>query len=244
MKIASDFRKTAREGLKGQWLMAIIAGFIATWLGGATSNSVGVNFNVNASGGSSDTLAFESAGAMFSDIPPVVFVIAGIALLVGLVFGVAYFILGSFMQVGYAKLNLNAVDKVKISIDTLFSYAHEWKRTAIASFWQNLYIILWSFLFIVPGIVASYRYAMTRYIMAEDDTISPREAIERSKELMKGNKWRLFCLEFSFIGWSILAGLTFGIGDLWLTPYRHAAEAAFYRDITGTEVVEELISYE
>lgn len=236
MKKASDFRKTAREGLKGQWLMGIIAGLIATWLGGATSSGVNVNFNVNNSGGSSGTAGFESVGAMLSDIPPVVFVIAGVVLLVALVFGVAYFILGSFMQVGYAKLNLNVVDKVKISIDTLFSYAHDWKRTAIASFRQNLYIILWSLLFIVPGIVASYRYAMTRYIMAEDSTISPKAAIERSKELMMGNKWRLFCLELSFIGWSILAGLTFGIGNLWLTPYRHAAEAAFYRDVTGTEV--------
>ena len=234
MKKASDFRKTAREGLKGQWFIAVIAGLIASLLGGATSGSI--DFNVNVSGGNTETVTFESFGAMFSDVPPVVFVIAGIIIFVALVFGVAYFILGSFMQIGYAKFNLNVADKMKLSVDALFSYAYDWKRTAVARFWQNLYIILWSLLLIVPGIVASYSYAMTRYIMAEDNNISPKEAIERSKELMMGNKWRLFCLEFSFIGWALLAGLTLGIGNLWLTPYRHAAEAAFYRDITGTEV--------
>ncbi|MBQ8002795.1 MAG: DUF975 family protein, partial [Clostridia bacterium] len=161
----------------------------------------------------------------------------GIVVLIGLVIGIAYFILGSFVQVGYAKFNLNAVDGAAMSLDNLFSYISQWKRTALASFLQSLYIFLWSCLLVVPGIVASYSYAMTKYILAEDDTISPNEAITRSKELMRGNRWRLFCLEFSFIGWALLTTFTFGVGNLWLTPYTHAAEAAFYRHITGTEVV-------
>lgn len=75
---------------------------------------------------------------------------------------------------------------------------------------------------------------MTDYILAENPSLSASEAINQSKSMMSGNKWRLFCLEFSFIGWGFLAALTFGIGNLWLTPYRHAAEAAFYREISGT----------
>ena len=65
------------------------------------------------------------------------------------------------------------------------------------------------------------------------------DAITRSKELMKGNKWRLFCMEISFIGWMILSVFTFGIGDLWLTPYRAAAHAAFYRELVPLEKGEE-----
>ena len=65
------------------------------------------------------------------------------------------------------------------------------------------------------------------------------DAITRSKELMKGNKWRLFCLDFSFIGWDILSAFTLGIGDLWLTPYRSAAAAAFYRELVPLEKGEE-----
>ena len=90
---------------------------------------------------------------------------------------------------------------------------------------------MWSLLLLIPGIIASYSYAMTPYILANHPELTAREAIARSKELMSGNRWRLFCLEFSFIGWALLSSLTMGIGSLFLTPYTQAAKAAFYRDL-------------
>ena len=78
---------------------------------------------------------------------------------------------------------------------------------------------------------------MTGYILAEHPDLTAGEAIERSREMMSGNRWRLFCLRISFIGWDILCSLTLGIGNLWLRPYRQAAEAAFYREVSGTERV-------
>ena len=59
------------------------------------------------------------------------------------------------------------------------------------------------------------------------------DAIRESKRLMRGNKWRLFCLQFSFIGWDLLGAMTMGIAYLWVNPYRAAAEMAFYMDVTG-----------
>ena len=76
---------------------------------------------------------------------------------------------------------------------------------------------------------------MTGYILAENPDLSASEAIEQSKSMMAGNRWRLFCLHVSFIGWDILCSLTLGIGYLWLNPYKQAATAAFYREISGTE---------
>ena len=104
---------------------------------------------------------------------------------------------------------------------------------------RGLYVFLWSLLFIVPGIVAGYSYAMTDYILAENPNLTASQAIEQSKTMMYGNRWRLFCLQFSFIGWDILATLAFGIGHLWLTPYKQAATAAFYREVSGTEYIAE-----
>ena len=95
-------------------------------------------------------------------------------------------------------------------------------------------MLLWSLLLIIPGIIAGYSYAMTGYILAENPELTASEAIARSKEMMAGNRFRLFCLHFSFIGWEILCTLTLGIGNLWLRPYKQAAEAAFYREISGT----------
>ena len=75
---------------------------------------------------------------------------------------------------------------------------------------------------------------MTGYILAENPDLTASQAIQQSKEMMQGNRWRLFCLQLSFIGWSILCLFTFGIGNLVLNPYQKAAEAAFYREISGT----------
>ena len=99
---------------------------------------------------------------------------------------------------------------------------------------QYIFVFLWSLLFIIPGIIATYSYAMTEFILAEHPDLTASEAIAQSKEMMSGNRWRLFCLHFSFIGWDILSSLTLGIGNLWLRPYKQAANAAFYREISGT----------
>ena len=66
-----------------------------------------------------------------------------------------------------------------------------------------------------------------------DRRLTASEAIAQSKAMMEGNRWRLFCLQFSFIGWSLLCALTLGIGNLALRPYEMAAYAAFYREISG-----------
>jgi len=87
-------------------------------------------------------------------------------------------------------------------------------------------------LLIVPGIMASYSYAMTGYILAEHPELTAGEAIAQSKDMMAGNRWRLFCLQFSFIGWMLLSSLTFGLGNLALRPYQEAAYAAFYREVS------------
>ena len=103
---------------------------------------------------------------------------------------------------------------------------------ALAAFLLKIiFIILWSLLLVVPGIIASFRYSMTYYIIAENDSIGPLEAIKKSKEMMRGNKWKLFCLCWRFIGWDLLCILTLGIGFLWLMPYRTVAFARFYDDV-------------
>ena len=141
------------------------------------------------------------------------------------------------IEIGYARFNLELVDRAEAKIESLFTYFYNWKTTAVTRLLKSVYILLWSLLFIIPGIIARYSYAMTGYILAEHPEITAIEAIARSKEMMEGNRFRLFCLEFSFIGWNILCAFTFGIGNLWLTPYRQAATAAFYREISGTEIV-------
>jgi len=242
MRNAAEFRRMAREALKGKWGLAVIAALIASLLGGIAGGSL-LELDVsgfNSGAGSEVNLNFAGEPIFSTDgvEPGIWALLAGGAvyvLLIALVAGAVYLLLGSVVEIGYAWFNLELVDKKEASIPSLFAYFSCWRTAVCSRLLQGLYVFLWSLLFVIPGIIASYSYAMTAYVLADDPELTAREAIEKSKQMMQGNRWRLFCLQFSFIGWDFLAMLTLGIGYLWLTPYQQAATAAFYRDISGTE---------
>ena len=239
MKCAADFRGEARDALRGKWTPAVLVGLAAVLLG-ATGNGIGVNFergtdyakaNLTFAGNTVYTIGrFSADSSMIKEF------FSGVAiyvLVIGSILAVVQFILGCITAIGYAKFHLDLVDgEEELKAGTLFHYLPQWKTMLAAGILKSVYTFLWTLLFIVPGIVAGYRYAMTSFILAENPELRASEAIARSKEMMDGQKWRMLCLDFSFIGWIILSSFTLGIGQLWLNPYQRAAQAAFYRDVS------------
>ncbi len=110
---------------------------------------------------------------------------------------------------------------------------------AFSNYWHKvwgallmvIFIALWSLLFLIPGIVKAYSYAMTPFILEENPELTAGEAIDRSRFMMRGHKFDLFWLQLSFIGWFFLSLLTAGIGLLWLEPYYRTSLAAFYEEV-------------
>ncbi|EPR68350.1 DUF975 family protein [Cyclobacterium qasimii] len=94
-----------------------------------------------------------------------------------------------------------------------------------------IFVLLWMLLLIIPGIIAGLSYAMTFYIIADDPTIGPLDAIDKSKQMMNGYKMKLFLLFLMFFGMALLCILTLGIGFLWLIPFINVTTAKFYEDI-------------
>lgn len=177
------------------------------------------------------------------------------------ILAVVTFIAGGFVRLGYARFNLNLVDGENATISDLFSQKNRLKDGFCMNLLISVYTLLWTLLFIIPGLVKAYSYAMTPYIMAEHPFLTANEAITESRRIMDGNKWRLLCLDFSFIGWELLGALPMwvgfylllsnfhgsdamgisltlllsvplSIGYFFVRPYEEAAWAAFYRDIT------------
>ena len=102
-------------------------------------------------------------------------------------------------------------------------------NVALTMFLMNLYISLWTMLFVIPGIIKTYEYLMVPYIIAENPEMDRREAFAISKRMMDGEKWNAFVLTLSFLGWLMLDLLTCGIlGLLFVTPYIHATYAELY----------------
>lgn len=141
------------------------------------------------------------------------------------------FILGGTLQLGYAQFLLKQHDGKETEFKDLFSQFDRFGTGFAQSFLRTLYTALWSLLFIIPGIVKSYSYAMTPFILAEHPDMTASDAIRRSMDMMDDYKMDLFILELTFFGWNILASMTLNLGRLALNPYENAARAAFYRQL-------------
>ena len=272
MNRASDFRAAARAALSGNWLVAVLTGFVASLVGATIgSGGGGVNVGGGASGveeldGFNINLGSLDFGRYFADdILEWLFVLLVIVIVLLFVFIIVMlisFVIGGTMKLGYAKYNLNLVDGRQAGFTDLFSQFHIFGKGFLMSLLLAIYTFLWSLLFIIPGIIKSYSYAMTPYILYENPGMTANEAISASRRVMSGNKWRLFCLQFSFIGWDLLCALPalivtvilaiflhshplllvsialplaiiLSCGNLFLRPYKEAAHAAFYRDVAG-----------
>lgn len=255
MKFSADYRALALDALRGRWKTAVLAGLIASLLGAnivSSSGRVISNMSQNANG---DTPGF---AGLFSTGSGGVLAVLVICILAWAVFTV---IVGGAVRLGYARFNLNLADGRDAALSDLASQKHRLWDGFCMNFLQGLYVALWSLLLFIPGVVKAYSYAMTPYIMAEHPGLTANEAITESRRIMDGNKWRLFCLDLSFLGWELLCTLPMLIGFslvfaftrsadtvlvlpillsiplsagfLFLHPYEEAAWAIFYRDITA-----------
>ena len=122
--------------------------------------------------------------------------------------------------------NLN--DKAEIR-ELAYCYDHGYLNVVKTVFLRDLYIVLWGLLLIIPGIIKSYEYRMVNYILAENPEMNTKEVFAMSRDMMRGNKWRAFVLDLSFIGWHLLSLITIGLaGIFYVFPYRNMTNAALY----------------
>lgn len=129
---------------------------------------------------------------------------------------------------------LKLTQGIKPEITELFAHFNKFWGSFKVTFLVGLFTSLWSLLFVIPGIIKGFSYSMAMYILAENPEIGALEAINRSKAMMNGHKMELFVLQLSFIGWHLLAAVTFGIAYVWVIPYINATTANFYNKIKNT----------
>ncbi len=115
-----------------------------------------------------------------------------------------------------------------LKIEQMFDGFKDYGRVLTTKLLETIYILLWSLLLFIPGIIKAYSYSMTSYILKDYPELKNNEAIELSMAMMKGHKFDYFYLTLTFIGWILLSILTLGIGLLWLNPYISTTSAHFY----------------
>ena len=132
---------------------------------------------------------------------------------------------------GMAMFSLAIARNVDAKFEQLFDGFKSFSTYFLAYVLMTVFILLWTLLLIVPGIIAAFSYSMTYFIIADNPSISASDALKKSKELMNGNKGKYFTLTMRFFGWILLSILTLGIGLLWIMPYMQISLAKFYEDI-------------
>ena len=150
---------------------------------------------------------------------------------IGWVLELLYFVLVGSWVSGILAYFLKLVRNESPSLRLLFSQLPRLFAFFKLYFLVALYTFLWTLLLIIPGIIASFRYSLSFYIMIDNPEMTATEVINRSKAMMQGHKMKYFLLFLSFIGWYLLSIVTIGIGFIWLIPYVYATQASFYEDL-------------
>lgn len=227
----SFFKERARRSLAGTWKNSVLTGFISFFTGGLgcfLPFCLCILYHVMA------LLQpyFEYYNIHYHSYGQILSLLSALYPF-ALVYGIFIFLLGASIKIGTYNYFCELMLGHHVSVATLFSqFSVFWKALALKLV-ICIKITLWSCLFLIPGIIAAYRYHMAPYILADNNTTGILEAIKLSSQMMKRKKKKLFCLQLSFIGWFLLSILTFGIGFLWLLPYMQSSYAAFYIELSG-----------
>lgn len=163
------------------------------------------------------------AGIMAATVGIFIFLVAFAA-----VFVVDVFLLNP-LSVGGCRFMVKSVADVAQVKEIAYGFDHSYRNVVKVMFFRELYIFLWTLLFVIPGIVKMFQYYMVPYILTEYPDMEYREALQMSRDMMEGNKWKTFVLRLSFILWDFFGVITFGIGEiLYVQPYRQLTFAALY----------------
>jgi len=220
----------ARAALKGKWGLAVgacVLWYVANIAGQLVIEPLKFLFPL---------MAAPFAGMDYSNpsIAPIligIFMVVAFVILFAVVLTIIMTLQGVLMY-GQYNFHLNLARGTNPQVTDLFAgFSKRFKRLAWAYWRMMTFIFLWSLLFIIPGYVAWFSYSQMFYILKDHPELTAREAMERSKKMMRGYRWKLFCLYLRFFGWALLCIPTCYIGFLWLIPYIHVSTACFYDSV-------------
>ena len=222
MKKASDYRRIARDTLQGKWYAAGAVCLVAALLGA-----------VPAGGGNRVTLSLETMKSWLNEYP-----VFWAVILFFLVYWILVTVISGAVTMGHCIFHLRLLEGKETVFADLFSQLHRVKTGFILVLRASVSVFLWMLLFFIPGLIKSISYVMAPYILAENPGMRAKDALKKSVELMKGNKWKTFVLDLSFIGWFILSIITFGIVYFfYVNPYYLATDAELYLKLKETNTV-------
>lgn len=226
----AELKAHAKECLRQYYWMALLVSVIASLFGVGQ----GYSFNFNVSSQNS-----VRTGQYDQDMDHLVYLtfilIVLIAIIViGLIIIIFRAFVSSVVEVGLCSY---FIESRKTKIDAGFHQLFygfgcgHYLNIVKSMFMKNLFIFGWTLLFVIPGIIKSYEYAMVPYLLAEQPDLHYKAALKKSRDMMDGHKFELFILQLSFIGWKLLGMLLCCVGVVFVLPYENATYTEYFIEL-------------
>lgn len=236
----SEAKRRAKASLKDRYWYAMLVSFFFAIVFGMEETIVRVTSTIC---GELLTGIVVSAPSLASpeNVPVATAIATGIVILVSAIFLLAIAAVWNVLflhplTVCASRYFVDCHDRTPAFFDTLKTCDTKWVHVGLCMLIRDIVIGLWSLLLIVPGICKAYEYRMVPYFLADDPGLSWKEAAEKSKNLMTGNKWKAFLYDLSFLGWDILSVFTCGLLQIFFVrPYKNLADAEVYRILRESE---------
>ena len=258
-----ELKERAKEALKRNFWKIVLVSLIGMLIGGGLGSSgisgggsdirdmASDNVKEHFTEHENDDVDWEGAEAVLDDIQMdirpqdivavaftviVVLIVAAIVLAIGIALDV---LLLNPVQVGINRFMVKSLDDTARIAEVGYTFDHNYKNGVKVMFFKDLYVVLWSLLFIVPGIYKAYQYRMVPYILGENPDMTYQEVQQRSKDMMDGQKWDAFVLDLSFILWHMLGGITCGLAEIfYVAPYVNLTDAALYSRLSRKDLAD------
>lgn len=258
-----ELKERAKEALKRNYWKIVLVSLIGMLIGGGLGSSgisgggsdirdmASDNVKEHFTEYENDDVDWEGAEAVLDDIQMdirpqdivavaftviVVLIVTAIVLAIGIALDV---LLLNPVQVGINRFMVKSLDDTARIAEVGYTFDHNYKNGVKVMFFKDLYVVLWSLLFIVPGIYKAYQYRMVPYILGENPDMTYQEVLQRSKDMMDGQKWDAFVLDLSFILWHMLGGITCGLAEIfYVAPYVNLTDAALYSRLSRKDLAD------
>ena len=230
----TELKERGKAAFKANYWRCVLCGFLLMIVLGSLSFSTGRSGSEGGDNGGQQAIDYfnnatpEQKTALALVLTGVLGIVS-IGLIIGLLLKIFIF---NPVAVGCYEFFKENIDDNDTTLDVLMTGFGDYLHVFITLFLRDLFLFLWTLLFIIPGFVKLYSYRMVPYIIKDNPELSATEVITLSRQMMRGNKFNAFILDLSFIGWYILGMLTFGLVIIfWTQPYKQSTNAALYLEI-------------
>lgn len=251
----SELKDRAKQVLKlSYWKAFIVSLIIAVVAGGDSSYNMKSRFNTSFK--RRNFSDFGDFGTDFngdfnfnmdfdSNIMAIIAIIFGVGLIIFLVVLALRVFLGAPLEVGGRRYFVQGAQNNADMNNIGYAFNSErYKGIVLTMLWRGFLNFLWFLLLIIPGIIKAYAYRMVPYILADNPNIGYKRAVELSVQMTDGEKFNIFVFDLSFLGWYLLGALAFGLGGLFVNPYKNATEAELYLVLRQNALSRGLCSYD